>query len=104
MTSADVREAFGAKFAGAAGFLNSPTYGLPPESVVDALHDCIAHWRAGTLDVPAFDEHTRAARTGYAALAGVPGGVGGDGQLGLRDARVGGGRDPGRQPGRRRTR
>jgi selenocysteine lyase/cysteine desulfurase len=72
MTSADVREAFGAKFAGAAGFLNSPTYGLPPESVVDALHDCIAHWRAGTLDVPAFDEHTRAARTGYAALAGVP--------------------------------
>ncbi|MGV0850465.1 aminotransferase class V-fold PLP-dependent enzyme [Mycolicibacterium phlei] len=72
MTGAAVREAFGAKFAGAVGFLNTPTYGLPPESVVDALHERIGHWRAGTLDVPAFDEHVRTARAGYAALTGVP--------------------------------
>ncbi|SEH49207.1 Selenocysteine lyase/Cysteine desulfurase [Mycolicibacterium rutilum] len=72
MTDAAAREAFGAHFAGAAGFLNSPTYGLPPRFVVEALHDCIARWQAGTMDVPSFDESTRAARTGYAALAGVP--------------------------------
>ena len=31
------REAFGAEFLGADGFLNSPTYGLPPQFLVDAL-------------------------------------------------------------------
>jgi selenocysteine lyase/cysteine desulfurase len=66
------REAFGAEFAGADGFLNSPTYGLPPQFVVDALQACIAEWQAGTMDVPSFDGHVRAGRAGYAALAGVP--------------------------------
>ena len=36
------RMAFGAEFVGAEGFLNSPTYGLPPQFMVDALQDCIA--------------------------------------------------------------
>jgi selenocysteine lyase/cysteine desulfurase len=72
MTAAVVREAFGAEFAGAAGFLNSPTYGLPPQFLVDALHDCIGRWQTGTMDVPSFDQHVDAARRGYAALAGVP--------------------------------
>ena len=66
------RHAFGAEFAGAEGFLNSPTYGLPPTFLVDALAHHIAAWQAGTMDVPGFDEPVRRARAAYAALAGVP--------------------------------
>lgn len=70
MTSA--RRAFGAEFPGADGFLNSPTYGLPPTFLSDALHDHLAAWQAGTMDVPAFDEWVRRGRAGYAALTGTP--------------------------------
>lgn len=66
------REAFGAEFLGADGFLNSPTYGLPPQFLVDALLDCIGTWQNGTMDVSSFDEHVAAGRAGYAALTGVP--------------------------------
>ena len=72
MTAVLAREAFGAEFVGADGFLNSPTYGLPPRFMVDALQDCIARWQAGTMEVPLFDEDVRAGRAGYAALTGVP--------------------------------
>jgi selenocysteine lyase/cysteine desulfurase len=67
------RTAFGAEFTGAEGFLNSPTYGLPPTFLVDALRDCISGWQAGTIDAQSFDEPVRRGRAGYAALAGVPG-------------------------------
>ncbi|MGV0740864.1 aminotransferase class V-fold PLP-dependent enzyme [Mycolicibacterium sp. XJ870] len=67
-----MREAFGAEFAGAEGFLNSPTYGLPPQFLVQALHRCIGDWQAGTMDAASFDEPVRLGRAGYAALAGVP--------------------------------
>jgi selenocysteine lyase/cysteine desulfurase len=66
------REAFGAEFVGAEGFLNSSTYGLPPRFMFDALQDCLHQWQAGTMDVPSFDHSVSAARAGYAALAGVP--------------------------------
>jgi selenocysteine lyase/cysteine desulfurase len=66
------REAFGAEFEGADGFLNSPTYGLPPQFLVDALLDCIGTWQNGTMDVSAFDDHVVAGRAGYAALTGLP--------------------------------
>jgi selenocysteine lyase/cysteine desulfurase len=66
------REAFGAEFVGAEGFLNSPTYGLPPRFLIDALQECIAGWQAGTMEASSFDEPVRAGRGGYAALAGVP--------------------------------
>jgi selenocysteine lyase/cysteine desulfurase len=66
------RSAFGAEFDGAAGFLNSPTYGLPPRFLVDALQGCIAEWQAGTMDVPSFDESVRRGRAAYADLVGVP--------------------------------
>jgi selenocysteine lyase/cysteine desulfurase len=72
MTAASAREAFGAEFVGADGFLNSPTYGLPPRFVVDALQDCIGEWQAGTMAVASFDDRVRAGRAGYAALTGVP--------------------------------
>jgi selenocysteine lyase/cysteine desulfurase len=66
------REAFGAEFVGAEGFLNSPTYGLPPRFLIDALQECIAGWQAGTMEASSFDEPVRAGRAAYAALAGVP--------------------------------
>lgn len=66
------REAFGAEFPGADGFLNSPTYGLPPQFVVDALLECIGTWQNGTMDVPSFDAHVAAGRESYAALTGAP--------------------------------
>lgn len=72
MTVVSVREAFGAEFVGADGFLNSPTYGLPPQFMVEALQECISRWQTGTMDVPLFDDDVRAGREGYAALAGVP--------------------------------
>ena len=72
MTAVLAREAFGAEFVGAEGFLNSPTYGLPPQFLIDALQDCIGQWQTGTMDVPSFDDYVRAGRAGYAALTGVP--------------------------------
>jgi selenocysteine lyase/cysteine desulfurase len=72
MTAVLAREAFGAEFVGADGFLNTPTYGLPPRFLIDALQDCISRWQAGTMDVPSFDEPVRKGRAGYAALIGVP--------------------------------
>ena len=68
----ELRQSFGAEFTGAAGFLNSPTYGLPPTFLVDELSGIIAGWQAGTMDVPAFDEPVRRARAAYASLVGVP--------------------------------
>ncbi|MGX9789546.1 aminotransferase class V-fold PLP-dependent enzyme [Mycobacterium sp. MMS18-G62] len=72
MTAVLAREAFGAEFVGADGFLNTPTYGLPPRFVIDALQECIGQWQAGTMDVPSFDAQVTAGRAGYAALTGVP--------------------------------
>ncbi|HET7667380.1 MAG TPA: aminotransferase class V-fold PLP-dependent enzyme [Mycobacterium sp.] len=66
------REAFGAEFDGAEGFLNSPTYGLPPRFLIDALQECIAQWQTGTMEAASFDDPVRAGRAGYAALTGVP--------------------------------
>ena len=72
MTAVLAREAFGAEFVGADRFLNTPTYGLPPQFLVDTLQDCIGKWQAGTMEATAFDEPVRAARAGYAALIDVP--------------------------------
>jgi selenocysteine lyase/cysteine desulfurase len=70
MTSAP-RSAFGAEFVGAAGFLNSPTYGLPPVFLMAALRARLQDWEAGTMEVPSFDESVRRGRAAYAALVGV---------------------------------
>jgi selenocysteine lyase/cysteine desulfurase len=66
------RSAFGAEFEGADGFLNSPTYGLPPAFLLDGLSACIADWSAGSMDPTDFDEPVSRGRAGYAALTGVP--------------------------------
>jgi selenocysteine lyase/cysteine desulfurase len=66
------REVFGAEFVGAEGFLNSPTYGLPPRFLADALDSCLRQWQTGTIEPVTFDEPVTAGRAAYAALAGVP--------------------------------
>ncbi len=65
------REAFGAEFVGAEGFLDTPTCGLSPRFVADALHDCLRSWERGRLQVSEFDEPMRASRAAYASLIGV---------------------------------
>jgi selenocysteine lyase/cysteine desulfurase len=72
VTTITARQAFGAEFVGAEGFLNSPTYGLPPQFLFEALQDCMRSWQAGTMDAAAFDEPVAAGRAGYAALVGSP--------------------------------
>jgi selenocysteine lyase/cysteine desulfurase len=72
MTAVLAREAFGAEFVGADGFLNTPTYGLPPRFLIDALQDCITAWQAGTMDASSFDEPVSEGRAAYSALTGVP--------------------------------
>lgn len=66
------RVAFGAQFVGAAGYLNSATYGLPPTFVSTALREHLTEWESGDMNPAEFDEPTRIARAGYAALVGVP--------------------------------
>lgn len=67
-----VRSAFGAEFAGAEGFLDTATYGLPPQSLVAALQNALTQWQSGTMDPASFDQPVHAARSAYAQLVGVP--------------------------------
>jgi len=72
--SGSPRDAFGAEFAGAEGFLDTATYGVPPRFVADALRDCVQLWEQGTLDVSTFAEPMSASRAAYASLVGVDAG------------------------------
>lgn len=65
------REAFGAQFVGADGFLDTPTFGLPPRFTAEALHDRLTSWEDGELQIGAFDEPIRASRAAYASLMGT---------------------------------
>lgn len=65
------REAFGAQFVGADGFLDTPTFGLPPRFTADAMRDCVRAWEEGRLQIRDFDEPMRASRAAYASLIGA---------------------------------
>lgn len=65
------REAFGAEFVGADGFLDTPTFGVPPRFVAEALREGVRSWEQGRLEVSAFDEPMGASRAAYASLIGV---------------------------------
>jgi selenocysteine lyase/cysteine desulfurase len=65
------REAFGAEFVGAEGFLDTATYGVPPRFVGEALRECVESWQRGTLEVSAFAEPMLASRQAYASLIGA---------------------------------
>jgi selenocysteine lyase/cysteine desulfurase len=65
------RITFGAEFDGAEGFLDTPSCGLPPRFVADAVRETIDVWQTGALDLASFDDSVRASRAGYASLVGV---------------------------------
>jgi len=67
-----MREAFGATFPGAPGYLNTTSYGLPPSIVVEELDRAHRAWAEGTVLGRDFDADIEAGRAAFAALAGVP--------------------------------
>lgn len=68
---AESRVAFGAEFIGAAGYLDSATYGLPSTDTLRALSAAQDAWARGTLFAPGLDAEVAAAREGFAELVGV---------------------------------
>ena len=67
-----MREIYGEEFNGAAGFLNSATYGLPSRRQLAVLRERLSRWEAGEMSGPEFDEPVAASRAAFARLAGVP--------------------------------
>ncbi|WP_410593807.1 aminotransferase class V-fold PLP-dependent enzyme [Amycolatopsis sp. lyj-23] len=63
--------AFGTDFAAPSGYLNTPSVGIPPAPVADAVGEAVERWRIGA-DRPAdFDQYVTRARAGFARLLGV---------------------------------
>jgi selenocysteine lyase/cysteine desulfurase len=53
-------------------YLDSATYGLPPRPTVEAMHQALDDWQAGTADwVHAWDARGEACRAAFGALTGV---------------------------------
>jgi len=61
-----------AEFPGAEGYLNTASIGLPPDSVVTAMHSAIAEWQAGRAMAPEYDSVISEARELFADLLSVP--------------------------------
>ena len=57
-------------------YLNTASYGLPPESGWTALQDALADWRGGRTSWERWGDSTEGARAAFAAMVGVaPGSV-----------------------------
>ncbi|WP_285688546.1 aminotransferase class V-fold PLP-dependent enzyme [Actinoplanes sp. NBRC 103695] len=56
------------------GWLNTASYGLPPQPGWDAMQAALADWRGGVTSWEGWGESTEAARAGFARLVGVPSG------------------------------
>ena len=54
------------------GWLNTASYGLPPQPAWDALQAAMADWRVGATGSAEWDSATGIARVGFARLIGVP--------------------------------
>ncbi len=75
MTLVDVAKAQ-LLFTPVPGYLNTASYGLPPQPAWDALQAALADWRAGGVDWEPWGESTIRARESFARLTGVaPGDV-----------------------------
>ena len=53
------------------GWLNTASYGLPPQPAWEALQAALADWRVGATSWEPWDEATGAARAAFARLVGV---------------------------------
>ncbi|MFF4406774.1 aminotransferase class V-fold PLP-dependent enzyme [Streptomyces sp. NPDC001404] len=67
-----MRDAFGAEFEVPRGYLNTPSIGIPPGAVADAVAAGVDRWRRGADTPDDFDEAVALSRQGYADLVGVP--------------------------------
>ncbi|WFE93697.1 aminotransferase class V-fold PLP-dependent enzyme [Micromonospora sp. WMMD987] len=54
------------------GWLNTASYGLPPEPVWAAVQDAMADWRVGRTSWEGWGEATERSREAFAGLVGVP--------------------------------
>lgn len=54
------------------GWLNTASYGLPPDPAWDALQEALAGWRAGTASWESWSMATDRSRAAFAQLTGVP--------------------------------
>ncbi|MFI5612816.1 aminotransferase class V-fold PLP-dependent enzyme [Amycolatopsis sp. NPDC051903] len=63
--------AFGTDFAVPPGYLNTPSIGIPPAPVADAVAAAVQRWRTGADTPGRFDESVARSRAGFARLAGV---------------------------------
>jgi selenocysteine lyase/cysteine desulfurase len=67
-----VRHAFGTTFDVEGVYLNTPSIGVPPRPVVDAVSATVAAWGRAETSAPGFDGAVATARQAFAQLVGVP--------------------------------
>ncbi|WP_433037598.1 aminotransferase class V-fold PLP-dependent enzyme [Actinomycetospora sp. CA-053990] len=67
-----MRNAFGTTFDVEGIYLNTPSIGVPPRPVVDAVSDAVAAWGRAESSPPQFDGAVDTARASFARLVGVP--------------------------------
>ncbi len=65
-------QTFGAEFALPPGYLNTPSVGIPPSHVADAVAEAVERWRRGEAHPSDFDEPVARTRAGFGAMIGVP--------------------------------
>lgn len=67
-----MRHAFGTTFDVDGVYLNTPSIGVPPRPVVEAVAEAVAAWGRAETSPPQFDAAVAAARGAFAQLVGVP--------------------------------
>jgi selenocysteine lyase/cysteine desulfurase len=68
-----IMHAFGADFDVPAGYLNTPSIGVPPAYVADAVAESVERWRRGADSPTDFDHAVSVSRRAFGRLIGVPG-------------------------------
>lgn len=63
---------FGADFAVGPGYVNTPSIGVPPRAVVDAVRQSVQRWATGDAEPAEFDAAVDTARAAFASLVGAP--------------------------------
>ncbi|MBO9532027.1 MAG: aminotransferase class V-fold PLP-dependent enzyme [Solirubrobacteraceae bacterium] len=56
-------------------FLNSASFGLPPQATLAAVTEALEEWRTGTADLPGYDDPVTRSRALFAELVGVDPGL-----------------------------
>lgn len=67
-----MRTAFGAEFELVDGYLNTPSIGVPPLHVAEAVEGFVRDWRTGAQRAADFDALVDDTRASFARLVGVP--------------------------------